>query len=127
MSDEKRGFAFADNLAPLVLDGTKTLTYRLGDKYDYLNAGDICRIRNAETKMPFAEIEILNKTNVRFTDLPIDRKGHESYPSKEAMRKTFESYYKRPVTDGTPVLVFQFKLLRPLPRNQAVDERRKNL
>jgi len=118
MSDEKRGFAFAHDLVPLILNESKTFTYRLGDKYDVLNPADTCRVRDAATGMPFADIEILEKTTVRFDELPIDRAGHESYPSKETMRQTFELYYGQPVTDDEHVLVFQFKLLRPLRSNQ---------
>jgi uncharacterized protein YqfB (UPF0267 family) len=114
INEIKSGFAFADNLVPLILNNSKTFTYRLGDKYDHLQTGDVCRIRDASTREPFAVIEILNKSTVRFADLPIDRKGHEPYPSKEAMRQTFESYYQHPVTDDEPVLVFQFKMIETI-------------
>ena len=38
---------FASNLVPLVLDGSKTLTYRIGDKYDFLKVGDEIDVRDS--------------------------------------------------------------------------------
>jgi hypothetical protein len=114
MKNEKRGFVFADDLAPLILNGRKTFTYRLGNKYDGIRPGDRCFATYASTRKPFAEIEILDKNAVPFSGLPTDSEGHETYPSKEALRQTFESYYKRPVTDDEAVLVFQFKVLKRL-------------
>lgn len=52
---------FAPNLVPLVLDGSKTLTYRLGNKWDFLQVGDKILTDNSGTGKVFAELEITHK------------------------------------------------------------------
>jgi uncharacterized protein YhfF len=105
---------FAANLVPLVLDGSKTLTYRLGDKYDFLEAGDRILTNNSDTGEVFAELEITSKEKGTFGDLQNDRKGHEIFRSQEDRRATFEKYYKRPVANDEPVIIFGFKVVRKL-------------
>lgn len=127
----EKGFGFASELVPLIVKGEKTYTYRLlvrepvqlengemmhrlVNKYKCLEVEDRFLITNSSTKTPFAEIEILHKEEVHFYDIPIDREGHEPYPTKEVMRETFESYYKRKIEDDDQFLVFQFKVLKLL-------------
>ena len=105
---------FAEELVPLVKDGSKTLTYRLGFKYDFLQNGDTFLIENSATHIPFAEIEIIRTIKTSFIDLPIDRRGHETYSSKEEQRQTFERFYKRTVLDNDPAIIIEFKVLRLL-------------
>lgn len=110
MHYDKVILGFAENLVPKVLDGTKTLTYRLGDKYDFLNVGDVFLIENSATKQAFAEVVLTLKEKTTFADLPIDRVGHETYSSKEEQRRVFEGFYKRPVADDEPVLILGFQV-----------------
>ena len=105
---------FAEELVPLVKDGSKTLTYRLGLKYDFLQKDDTLLVENSATHIPFAEIEIIGTTKTSFIDLPIDRRGHDTYSSKEEQRQTFERYSKRPVLDNDDVIMIEFKVLRLL-------------
>ena len=103
---------FAPELVPLVLDGSKTLTYRLGDKWDFLNVGDTILTEDSGTGKVFAELEITLKEKGTFGTLRDDREGHEPYRSLEERRSTFEKYYKRSVTDDEPAIIFGFKVLQ---------------
>lgn len=114
MHHNKVILGFAEELVPLVKDGSKTLTYRLGLKYDFLQNGDTFLIEDSSTHLPFAEIEIVGTAKTSFIDLPIDRRGHEAYSSKEEQRQTFERFYKRTVLDNDPVIIIEFKVLRLL-------------
>lgn len=102
---------FAKDLVPLVKSGEKTLTYRLGDKYDYLKPGDKIQAKDSSTNKPFAKIEITAKQTISFGKLPIDKPGHEQYKSKDEMRKTFQKYYEQEVSDDSPVVILEFKLI----------------
>jgi hypothetical protein len=93
---------FAKQLVSLVKDGSKTLTYRLGEKYTFLQSGDRLMVEDSSTHTPFA-------------DLPTDRHGHEVYASKSEQRKVFEGFYKRTVDDTEQVLIIEFKVLKFLP------------
>lgn len=83
---------FAPNLVPLILNKSQTLTYRIGDKYDFLQIGDKIKVRNSSDDTIFGEVKIVEKTYTSFALLPIDRPGHEIYPSKQHQRATFEQY-----------------------------------
>lgn len=100
---------FAPNLVTLIKSRSKTLTYRIDDKYSFLKVGDIINVRDSSNDQIFGTVEILNISQTTFGELPIDRVGHEVYNSKEEQRKTFEGYYNRVVSDNEPILVFEFK------------------
>ena len=82
---------FASNLVPLVLDGSKTLTYRIGDKYDFLKVGDEIDVRDSSNDNVFAKVRIIEKDYTTFSNLPINRAGHEVYSSKQVQRDTFKN------------------------------------
>ncbi len=111
MSDNTISIGFAANLVPLIKNGSKTLTYRIGNKYALLNVGDSISISNSSNNEIFADIEITEKSYTTFKDLPIDRVGHEIYESKQKQKETFEKYYKT-VNDNDKILVLGFKLLK---------------
>jgi len=106
--------SFASNLVPLILDGSKTLTYRLGEKYASVEIGDILSTKDSSTGEVFAKIEITLKEKGTFATLRDDREGHEVYRTPEERRATFERYYNRPVSDDEPVIILGFKLLRQI-------------
>lgn len=66
---------FASTLVPLVKKGTKTLTYRMGDKWDFLNTDDIINVCDSSTGEVFGKSRIISKEKTLFKDLPIDRGG----------------------------------------------------
>lgn len=102
---------FAHNLVPLIKNGSKTLTYRVGDKYSFLNVGDCIFIGDSSNQTDFAEVEITEKTFTTFKDLPINREGHEKYTSKEQQREIFNTYYGD-VSDNEKILILGFKVLK---------------
>lgn len=114
MNYTDKTIGFAPNLVPLVLDGSKTLTYRLGDKWDFLQVGDTILTDDSGTGKVFAELEITQKEKGTFDTLRDDREGHEMYRSPEERRATFEKYYSRPITDDEPAIILGFKLIRKI-------------
>lgn len=108
MKYKNKAIKFAHDLVPLILDKTKTLTYRFGDKYDYLQREDTLFLEDSSNGEIFAEVKIINKTYTTFGDLPIDKKGHESYSSKEVQREKFKKYYAREMKDDDKILVLEF-------------------
>lgn len=98
---------FASDLVPLVLNGSKTLTYRIGTKYDRWTAGMQVATYDSTNRKEFAILEILKKSNILFKDLSPDAEGHEVYSSKEEMRNVFNKYYGN-VHDDDYVVVLEF-------------------
>jgi len=111
MKHTDRIIGFASDLVPLILNGSKTLTYRLGDKWGFLEAGDTILTENSDTDKVFAELEILNKEKSTFGTLHNNRQGHEMYRTTEERRETFSKYYNRPIMDGESALILEFKVL----------------
>jgi|SRR3989338_10856718 len=107
----EKEIGFSPSLVGLVKSGQKKITYRLGDKYDFLEVGSVIQTRNSETNEVFAKLKITNKFYTTFKDLPIINSGHESYQSKEEQRKVFEKYYSREIKDAEKVIVLEFELL----------------
>lgn len=112
MNHTDKVIGFASDLVPRVLKGSKTLTYRLGDKWSFLEVGDTIQTEDSSSNKVFAELEIISKEVGTFGTLRDDREGHEEYRSLEERRATFEKYYKRPVTDAEPALILGFKVIR---------------
>lgn len=105
---------FFPDLVSLILNGSKTLTYRIGDKYDYLKIGDEIMVKDSKTGKDFAKVRVTEKSLITFKELPIDTIGHEVYASKEEQRKTFEKYYKKSVKDDEKILVLGFMVVQAL-------------
>jgi hypothetical protein len=101
---------FAHDLVPLIINGSKTLTYRIGNKYDFLKIGDKIAVRDSSENRIFGNVEINEKSYISFSDLPIDRIGHEVYSSKQEQKETFEKYYGEFAEDEN-ILVLGFRLL----------------
>ena len=112
MHHTTKTIGFAPKLVPLVRDRSKTLTYRLGEKFDFLNIGDTIQVEDSSTGIIFGEVEITEKTYTMFADLPINRAGHEVYPSKEKQREVFAGYYGRKPDDTDKVIMLGFKLIK---------------
>ena len=106
----KTSIGFATNLVPLILDGTKTLTYRIGEKFDFLKVGDEIDVRDSSDDKVFAKVKISEKSHTTFKELPINRVGHEVYSSKQEQRETFEKYYGE-VKDEDKILILGFSVI----------------
>lgn len=111
-----KSIGFAPNLVPLIKNGAKTLTYRLGNKYDFLDIGDFIELRNSKDDKIFAQVEIIKKSWTTFGELPIDRLGHEVYSSKNKQREVFNKYYGKDLEDNDKILVLGFKLVKNYSR-----------
>lgn len=114
MEHTEKIIGFASELVPLVIDGSKVLTYRLGDKWDMLSIGDTIFTKDSGTGKIFAKLEIIKKDKGTFGTLSEDTEGHERYQSKEQRRQTFEKYYNRSVTDSETLIIFGFKVVKLL-------------
>lgn len=122
---EKNVLSFAPELISFILDKKKTATYRLGRKYDYLNAGDKVQLQNSRTGEIVGEAIIASKSYTLFGDLPLEGRGHESYKDKEHQRKVFSGYYAyigRPISDDDEFLVLGFNQ-KLEPTNQIGRQR----
>lgn len=108
---QKTSIGFASGLVPFVLDGSKTLTYRLGEKYDFLQVGDIIAARDSSDDRMFATLQILEIQQTTFKDLPLERNGHSAYKSKEEQKEAFKKYYSN-IQDGDRVIVIGFNVIR---------------
>lgn len=105
---------FAPELIPLILEGKKQSTYRLGKKYDYINLGDEIEIQNSQTNETVARAVITNKHLSTFKNLPVAVDEHESYRDKEHQRKVLSGYYAyigRSIQDEDVFLIFEFHLI----------------
>lgn len=103
---------FAHDLVNPILDGSKTLTYRLGDKYDTLTLGDEVNVMDSLNNNLFAKVRITNKYWTTFGELPFNINGHEKYLSKEEQRNVFSKYYGRLLADSEQMLVLEFKVVK---------------
>lgn len=108
----KKTIGFAPELVPLVLNGSKTLTYRIGSKYDFLRVGDTIMADDSSTGKIFAQLEITGRETGTFGTLRDDRAGHEVYRSTKERRATFEKYYSRSIADDEPALIIRFKVIK---------------
>lgn len=106
---------FAPELVDFIKKNMKLTTYRFGEKYNYLNVGDIITIQNSDTKEPVLKARIVSKSKTTFTKLPMDDGGHELYEDKDHQRKVFSGYYKyigREIRDEDQFLVISFELVQ---------------
>jgi hypothetical protein len=103
---------FRPHLAQQILDGTKTVTWRLFDDKD-LRVGDRIELIDWESGEKFAEAEITKVREKRLGDIEdIDFEGHEKYESREEMLKHYKEYYGDKVTMDTAIKMIDFKLMR---------------
>ena len=104
---------FAPELISFILEKLKLTTYRFGNKYDYLNIGDVVKIQNSASKEIVGQAQITRKSSTTFKDLPLTNGTHESYKNKEQQRAVLSGYYAyigRPISDDDQFLVFDFRL-----------------
>lgn len=105
---------FAPELITFITKNMKLTTYRFGDKYSYLTAGDIVAVQNSATGELICKARIRSASKTTFANLPLDDGGHESYEDKEHQRKVFSGYYGylgRDIKNDDPFLVISFELI----------------
>ena len=100
---------FFENLVPLVLDGSKTTTWRLFDDKD-LQQGDKLTFICKQDGKEFANAEIVASREVAFRDLTDDDwEGHEKFESDDEMYEAYSKYYSAEVNKNTIVKIVKFK------------------
>ena len=100
---------FASELMPMILAGTKRMTYRRG--YVTVLAGDILTCRDSGTGETGADVRVTDVTMTEFGKLPFDADGHEKYADREAMRVVFADYYHAVPDDRDPYAVITFEVV----------------
>lgn len=102
---------FSPTLVPLVLNGSKTSTWRLFDDKN-LQIGDELEFLNRETGQVFCHAEIIGvkeKALGEITETDFD--GHETYHDRDEMLAAYRSYYGDTVDWNTMVKMIDFKLI----------------
>lgn len=101
---------FASNLAPLILSGEKTVTWRLFDDKE-LKEGDMLEFINKETSEKFARVEILFIREKRLGEIEeSDYEGHEKFNTAEEMLETYRGYYGDKVNRDVIVKIIRFEI-----------------
>ena len=101
---------FNDNLVPLIINGSKTVTWRLFDDKD-LQVGDNVEFINAATKEKFADAILEDVRTKKISEIDEnDKVGHESLGTGVELLKHYESLYKTPIKWNDPIKIIRFKL-----------------
>jgi len=99
---------FTSKLCEQILEGTKTSTWRLFDDKD-LKTGDKLEFINKETMETIGLATLTSLYTKTLSTLDdTDWKGHERYPSEEAMYKAYREYYGDKVTGDTEIKIISF-------------------
>lgn len=103
---------FTPELTELVVAGTKTSTYRVGEKN--LKVGDIAemitRIDSQNTRH-FGKARITNIATTPLGELPNDYAGHEAYANDGEKLADYRKYYGDEVTLETDITVYDFEFI----------------
>jgi len=102
---------FRPYLIKFILDGSKTITWRLFDDKD-LKENDEIKLINWDNGEVFAEARIIFIKETTFSGLcEDDRQGHEKFPNDEEMYKEYSEYYNQEISKSTPLKVIRFILI----------------
>ena len=102
---------FRNYLVPLVLNGSKTTTWRLFDDKD-LQAEDELILVNADTGVEFSKARILYVREKRLGDIEGSDfdEGHEKYENRENMLEEFQGYYGDKANFDSVVKIVKYQL-----------------
>lgn len=101
---------FNSQLVPLILNGSKTSTWRLFDDKE-LVAGDYIELRVFGDLESFAIAKISSVKELQFKDLTVeDKLGHEQYQSDKEMYATYSKYYQTPIGPNDSLKIIHFEL-----------------
>ena len=102
---------FADHLIPLILNGSKTATWRLFDDKN-LSVGDELELVHATTRKIFARAVITSVKELAIKDIADeDRIGHEPLGNIDEICVIYENFYQQPVTPATMMKIIRFELI----------------
>jgi len=103
---------FKPHLVDQILNGSKTVTWRLFDDKD-LKVGDELSFVNSETGSHFTNARIIEITEKKLGEMQDDDfNGHEKYQNQNDMLEHYRKYYGDRVNLDTMVKVVKFKLLK---------------
>jgi len=109
---EVKKVGFIKDLHVIVLNGQKTITWRLWDDKN-LQKDDVFICVDMVTRVPFAKAKIIKVWEKPMGKLlPEDKDGHKKFASDEEMYKTYSKYYNRPVDENTIVKIIKFSLVK---------------
>ena len=108
---------FADHLIKLILDGSKTKTWRINDDKN-LKENDRLSLTNTKGE-EFAKAIITSVKDTTFKEVnKQDKEGHEKFSSDQEMYSTYSKYYNIEITPETKLKIITFELI-PISNNQA--------
>lgn len=101
---------FRAYLVPKVLSGEKYSTWRLFDDKK-IEEGETVELLEYVTNRHIGKANVIKVIEKPLGELTADDKnGHEYFSSDEEMYKTYEKYYKQPITPETIVKIIWFEL-----------------
>ena len=108
---EMKTIKFKHSLVKLILDGSKTTTWRLFDDKD-IEVSDKLEFVEKESGKKFAKAEVVEVKEKKLREVEVaDFEGHESYENEEEMLRQYRIYYGDKVTGETVVKIIRFELL----------------
>ncbi|MEK7651891.1 MAG: ASCH domain-containing protein [Patescibacteria group bacterium] len=105
---------FKNHLVKEILEGRKTVTWRLFDDKD-LRTGDMLALIDSSTGEKFAEAQIakVREKTLGYIEEP-DFADHKKHQTLEDMLKHFKGYYGDKVAKDTLVKIIDFRVTRIL-------------
>lgn len=102
---------FYGNLPELILEGSKTSTWRINDEKG-IKVDDALSLCRGEDYTEFAKAKVMHVTVTTFGNLSKeDKEGHEEFNSEAEMYEIYSGYYGFPVGPETELKIIKFKLL----------------
>ncbi len=102
---------FRPYLVKEILEGRKTVTWRLFDDKD-LKVGDELELINYETGEKFGNVVIVGVEEKKIKDLSETELKNHGYKNLEKMIETHKNYYGDKVDSDTMVKIIKFKLIK---------------
>ncbi len=103
---------FNYNLVPLILNGSKTVTWRLFDDKD-LQVGDEMEFLNSDTGRKFAQATILEMSMKPISQITTtDREGHDLVGEGQQLIKHYETLYKKSISPDDEIKIIKFKITK---------------
>lgn len=103
---------FKHHLAIDIVEGRKTVTWRLFDDKD-LRVGDKLEFFDGDLEEKFAEAELIRVYERKMKDVGEEELcGHEKFESREKMLETYKKYYGERVDWNTIVKIIKFRILK---------------
>ncbi|MEI6327104.1 MAG: ASCH domain-containing protein [Candidatus Roizmanbacteria bacterium] len=101
---------FAPHLIPLVLNGSKTVTWRFFDDKN-ITAGEFVTCVHQFTRQPNAKLIITSVVRKKLKNIDdLDRKGHEEIGDIIDILSQYKKYYSRDITLEDEVKIIRFEV-----------------